>query len=151
MIHIQIHGTVALGCRCHRLVDIADRSDDIFGHITLANREVLQIFRNSVVDFQGSSKIRVTVRYKIALTNAVEVTHAAIRTTFYADIDPEVFITHDHFQDLQCPVIFLPCVDKVACLCRKLYFRRSFKSFILLFTVQDASALWRSLRIKSFF
>lgn len=55
----------------------------------------------------------------------------AIRTTFYADIDPEVFITHDHFQDLQCPVIFLPCVDKVACLCRKLYFRRSFKSFIL--------------------
>ena len=151
MIHIKVHGTVSLGCRSHRLINVADRSDNIFCHIAFADREVLQIFRNSVVDFQGSSKIRVTVRYKIALTNAVEVTHAAIRTTFYADIDPEVFITHDHFQDLQCPVIFLPCVDKVACLCRKLYFRRSFKSFILLFTVQDASALWRSLRIKSFF
>lgn len=72
---------------------VADRSDDIFCHLTLICLKGTDIIRHALVYFQGSLKMGITVGYQEALPVSLKAAHAAIRSTLYTKVDPEIIVT----------------------------------------------------------
>ena len=105
MRQVSTQGSAAFCCRCHRYIPVTDCSYDILGHCSLICCKASQIISGFLIYFHCLLQVRITIGYEIALSRLGKAAHTSIRATLNTDVNPQIIIAHDYFQNTECTCV----------------------------------------------